>query len=287
MSTLINKNAIVAFYVLALLLGTAFTYPVVLGVLPSGLILIAASSASLSGIIITAITDGKKGLKTLFGRLLIWRAGFGWWLFAILFLGFAAPLGLFLNPLFGGDGMDLTHMQPMYLIVPMLIMNFITAGLGEELGWAGFLTPRLQARYSALVCSIIRGILWGFWHFPLFILSGLDYPIIANFPYSGWVAQKGFLVAMVAFIVLNQIPWSIFYTWIFNNTKGSLLLVSSMHGSAVWVAYWLISSGIIQTNLDNFWGFGLVMAVSAAVITLTYGAKNLSRRHERIIHQEN
>jgi len=281
-----KRYPVAAFYIVALLLGGVFTYLVVKRVVPSGFIFIAASSASLSGIIITAIADGKTGLKKLLGRLLIWRARIGYWVFAVLFLAPATLLGLCSNPLFGGETIDLSNMQPLFQILPMFIMFIITAGLGEELGWTGFLTPRLQSRYSALVSSIIRGVLWGLWHFPLFIFSGLDHPSLESFPYAGWVSQYGFVVAMGAFILLNQITWSIFYTWIFNNTKGSLLLVAILHGSEVWVAYWQLSTGINPNNFDNYWGYGVVMVVTAVVILLTNGAKNLSRRHERIMHQE-
>ena len=286
MSNFIKKYAIASYYILALILGTGITYLVVQGVLPGGLILLAATAASLAGIIITGIADGREGLKLLFGRLLIWRVGIGWWLFAVLFLAVAFPVGSLLNPLFGGDSVDFSNMQPLYQIIPMFIIFIITAGLGEELGWTGFLTPRLQARYSALVSSLIRGVLWGFWHIPLFIYSGLDHPSLADFPYSGWVSQKGFLIAMGAFILINQIPWSIFYTWIFNNTRGSLLLVAILHGSEVWVAYWMLSTGVDASNFDNYWGYGIVMVVTAMVIVLAAGAKNLSRKHERVEHQE-
>jgi len=286
MSNFIKKYAIVSYYILALLLGTGITYLVVQRVLPSGLILLAATAASLAGIIITGIADGREGLKLLFGRLLIWRVGIGWWLFAVLFLGVAVLVGLYLNPLFGGETADFGNMQPLYQIVPMFIIFVITAGLGEELGWTGFLTPRLQARYSALVSSLIRGVLWGFWHIPLFLFSGLDHPSLADFPYSGWVSQKGFLIAMGAFILINQIPWSIFYTWIFNSTRGSLLLVAILHGSEVWVAYWWLSTGVDTNNFDNYWAYGVVMVVTAVIIVLAAGPKNLSRKYERINYQE-
>ena len=286
MSNFIKKYAIVSYYVLALLLGTGITYLVVQRILPSGLILLAAASASLAGIIITGITDGREGLKLLLGRLLIWRVGIGWWLFAVLFLGVAVLVGLYLNPLFGGETADFSNMQPLYQIVPMFIIFVITAGLGEELGWTGFLTPRLQARYSALFSSLIRGVLWGFWHIPLFLFSGLDHPSLADFPYSGWVSQKGFLIAMGAFILINQIPWSIFYTWIFNSTRGSLLLVAILHGSEVWVAYWWLSTGVDTNNFDNYWAYGVVMVVTAVIIVLAAGPKNLSRKYERIKYHE-
>jgi len=247
------------------------------------LIMIAALAASLSGIIITAIVDGKDGLKKLFGRLKIWRIGIGYWAFAFLILPPTILLGLYLNPFFGGEKIELSNIQPIFTIVPMFIMFFITAGLGEEIGWTGFLTPRLQARYNALTSSIIRGVLWGLWHFPLFIFSGLDHPSLESFPYADWASQKGFLVALGAFILINQIPWSIFYTWLFNNSKGSLLLPAILHGSEVWFAYWILSTGIDQNLFDNYWGYGLVMVVIAVIIVVTSGAENLSRKHERVV----
>ena len=279
----VRKHDIAIFYIFSLLLGTGITYLVVKRILPSGLILLAATSASLSAIIVTAIVGGKMELKKLLSRLLIWRADTGYWCFALFILPPTVLLGFYLNPIFGGESMDLSNIKPLYTIIPMLIIFTITAGLGEELGWTGFLTPRLQAKHNALTSSIIRGIMWGLWHLPLFIFSGIDHPSLADFPYSGWVAQKGFLIAMIAFIVFNQIPWSIFYTWIFNNTKGSLLLVSVLHGSEVWFAYWLLSTGINGSNFDNYWGVGLVMILVAIIIVFTNGAKNLSRKHIRVM----
>lgn len=286
MSRFINKYAIASFYILSLILGAGTVYLVVLQVLPAGLTMIAALSASLSAIIITAIAEGKDGLKKLFSRLLIWRTGIGYWAFALFILPPTILLGLFLNPIFGGESIDLSNMQPLYTIVPMLIMFFITAGLGEEIGWTGFLTPRLQARYNALVSSIIRGVMWGLWHFPLFIFTGLDHPSLESFPYGDWVTQKGFLIAMGAFILINQIPWSIFYTWMFNNSKGSILLPAVLHGTEVWFAYWIISTGINQGNFDNYWGYGLIMVLIAIIIVITSRAKNLSRKNERVVHQQ-
>jgi hypothetical protein len=80
------------------------------------------------------------------------------------------------------------------------------------------------------------------------------------------------------------LPWSIFYSWIFNNTKGSLLLVAVLHGSEVWAAFWMLSAGINPSNLNNYWGYGTVMVVVASIIVITTGSQNLSRKHRRIVH---
>ena len=63
--------------------------PMIAGVVPtdSFFILIAAYSASLAGVILTAIVSGRDGLREMFRRLLIWRVGIGWWAFALFALG--------------------------------------------------------------------------------------------------------------------------------------------------------------------------------------------------------
>lgn len=63
-------------------------------------------------------------------------------------------------------------------------------------------------------------------------------------------------------------------------------MVAILHGSEVWVGYGQLSTGVNPNNLGNYWGYGVVMVVTVIVILLTNGAKNLSRRHERIMHQE-
>jgi hypothetical protein len=118
----------------------------------------------------------------------------------------------------------------------------------------------------------------------LFLYSRLQHPALADFPYSGWIAQKGFLVALGA-LMMFLLPWSIFYTWIFNNTRGSLLLVAVLHGSEIWVAYWMLSAGINPSNLDNYWGYGAVMVLIAIIIVIMTGSQNLSRKRKRIVHQ--
>ena len=221
----------------------------------------------------------------MFSRLLIWRVGIGYWIFATLFLVPTILLGSLANPLFNGEVMSFSNMKPAFNILPMFISFFIIAGLGQELGWTGFLVPRLQTRFSALTSCIIRAIVGGIWHLPIFIYSMQQPQALADFQYSGWITQKGFLVAIMTATFMFLLPWSIFYSWIFNNTKGSLLLVSILHGSEIWVAYWMLSTGIRPNNLDNYWGYGIIMILIATIMVIKTGPQNLSRKHKRVIHQ--
>jgi uncharacterized membrane protein len=136
-----------------------------------------------------------------------------------------------------------------------------------------------------LTSCVIRAILVGIWHLPIFLYSRLQPPALAAFPYSGWIAQKGFLVAVVTMLLLFSLPWSIFHTWILNNTRGSLLLVAVLHGSEIWVSYWMLRAGISPNNLDNYWGYGAVMVLVAIIVVTITGSQNLSRKHKRIVHQ--
>jgi membrane protease YdiL (CAAX protease family) len=285
-SSFMYRYPIVTFYVLALVLGAGTIYLVIQGILPTNLALSSALSASVAGVALTAILDGKTGLKLMLSRLLIWRVGIRYWLFAVLFLVPAILIGSLLNPLFNGDPISFNNMEPAFNIVPMFIVFFIITGIGQELGWTGFLIPRLQARFGALASCVIRAILIGIWHLPLLIYSGLNPYALADFPYGSWIIQYGFLAAFITMILMLILPWSIFFTWIFNNTKGSLLLVAILHGSEIWVVYWMMSTGVRPDNLNNYWGYGMVMVLTAIMIVIISGSRNLSRKYNRIVYRQ-
>jgi membrane protease YdiL (CAAX protease family) len=50
------------------------------------------------------------------------------------------------------------------------VLSCATA-LGEEIGWRGFLAPRLLARHGFAAGSIAAGLLWAAWHVPVLFLS--------------------------------------------------------------------------------------------------------------------
>lgn len=58
--------------------------------------------------------------------------------------------------------------------VAMGATSFIIA-LGEELGWRGYLMPRLQKVMSMPESLVLGGIIWGLWHAPVILLYGLNY----------------------------------------------------------------------------------------------------------------
>jgi len=76
---------------------------------------------------------------------------------------------------------QLSRFPPIIFLLIQIIQALIASytinalfGLGEELGWRGYLLKTLQNK-KLLPVSLIIGTVWGLWHFPL-ILIGHNYP---------------------------------------------------------------------------------------------------------------
>jgi membrane protease YdiL (CAAX protease family) len=100
--------------------------------------------------------------------------------------------------------------------IAILLAPFFNSlfALGEELGWRGFLLPRLLplGQWKAI---LITGIIWGIWHEPA-IVQGLNYP---GYPLLG-------IVMMIVFCVLL----GIIFGWLYLNTQ-SPWSVALAHGA--------------------------------------------------------
>jgi membrane protease YdiL (CAAX protease family) len=147
--------------------------------------------------------------------------------------------------------------QPAVLL-GWLLNNFTrSGGISEEFGWRGYALPRLQARWSALVSTIVLGVIWTVWHLPLWFLAGSS--------------QQG---SSFWLFLANLILTSILYTWLFNNAKGSILVAVVFHA---------ISNTVIQMFPDPtanlfYW---LVIGLTVAVVVVIYGPRKLVRERRQ------
>lgn len=101
---------------------------------------------------------------------------------------------------------------------------------GEEFGWRGYLLPRL-APLGGLPAAILVGLVWGFWHAPLIVLDGYNYP---GYPWLG-------VLMMMLFCVLL----SIIFAWL-RFRSGSVWPSTLAHAALnaqVGFAFLLLSAG--------------------------------------------
>jgi membrane protease YdiL (CAAX protease family) len=270
MSAFVKKYPAISLLVLAMIFGTAPSLAVAYGLLPTGATQLSALSAGTAGIILAAIEGRKGGVRELLGRFLIWRVGIQWWAFALLFMIIPAVAALYLFRLFGGPPVDWSGLGPLYSVIPSIIILIIFAGMGEEFGWRGFLLPRLQSRHNALVSSLIIGVLWGLWHIPLYFVKGTSQ--------YDWRMAGGLIPTFLGYTAF-VIAWSIQYTWVFNNTKGSVLLAAVVHGAGnAWLSYIDI---FYRSHFGGILTFSAVSVIVSIIIVLMTGPTHLSRTNKR------
>jgi len=201
----------------------------------------------LAAYIVLKAQQGERAIGTLFAPLLRWKTSVIWYVIAVS--GFAV-IGIVAAALGG----DLRNQLRTLDLTAGLIMTFIwylIAAIPEEVAWRGFALPRLQTRYSALVSSLIIGLLWALWHLPLLLNTD---NVMSTYP------KDLFLIEILAA--------SVIYTWLFNSTRGSVLIVTIYHCFVNTVGAVLEIGRLEQT---------VVMVIAALLIILVFGASNLSR----------
>ena len=277
-ASLIQKYPLIAFFVLAFGLTWIFMIMDALGShnilpfrLPLPLMIVMGYMPTLAAVIVTNATKGRDGVHALLKKLLIARVGSRWYLFAIFGFGVVSVAAIMLYNLLGGSpavpilSKDIPPFSGPFQFVFNIVTFFIIIGIvnGEELAWRGFALPRLQAKYNALTSSIILGVLWALFHLPLFFtLTGSS---------QADESPIGFLLSTVSLAIL--------YTWMYNHTRGSVLMAYLFHAAAnTWTRVFSIDHG----NATVGWILTSLIALTAVIVVMTTGAQNLSRTHARI-----
>jgi membrane protease YdiL (CAAX protease family) len=221
-------------------------------------------------VFMTWATLGRDALIAFLKRFLLWRVGWKWWIAALAFLPALRFASIFLTSWLTRVPADYSH--PMIrdvvpldwsllaLILPWLIFEILING--EEWGWRGYVLPRLQAKYNALTASLIVGAIWAVWHLPKFMGTGLN-------------DERSFAWFAVAHLAL-----AVLYTWLYNNTRGSLLLVILFHAAentagVILPGEFAVRGGIVENMLI------VLYIVAAVVVAFVAGVENLSRTEEK------
>lgn len=177
---------------------------------------------SVASIVLTGLVDGRAGYRDLLARFLCWRVGARWYAVALLM----APL------VYAMLCLALSLISPQFvssivvtsdragLLVMALAYGLLGGGFLEELGWTGFVVPRLRQNHTLLSTALIVGVLWGPYHFSVIFWSTSPSP-------SGALGVSILLVQLFAWLP----AYRILMLWVYERTQ-SLLLAMLMHASA-------------------------------------------------------
>jgi membrane protease YdiL (CAAX protease family) len=148
-------------------------------------------------------------------------------------------------------------------LVPMFLYTFLASGM-EEPGWRGYLLPSLQTRFSAKKASFIVGIIWGIWHWPVFL------PVYMNALHSaGGVPQAvtTLLIQLILYTAGSMISEALIYTWLYNRT-GSTFLCILFHVLHNNVATYML---MLFPNLERMIPtFGTIMEWVIAIVLMVF-----------------
>lgn len=250
------------FFLVLLIGGLAYT-PWVLasyGMFPSDLTFVLTVFGGLSptfaAVIVVWFEFGWEGFELLYSQFS--RMGFSkWWILISVLVPLAVASYAVLMLWLCGNAyvFDLAFLSGFPVL---LLVNFLM-NMWEEIGWRGYALPKLQHRYNALVSSLVVGVFWALWHWPLFAVK--NSVMAVNYVNFLW---------FFVFTLLH----SFCYSWIYNSTDGSLLAASLYH-AATNAANMMLFEGVSTVVFPYYF---LAVAEFALILVLVFKPDSLSRR---------
>ena len=192
--------------------GGDFAQPVRFAAVGNTLYLVGVFAPALVGVALTRYRDGAAGMRSLIGRTVAWEVAPRFYVFAVLFYPLARLAAAVLARLATGVWPAFSNESAGVMLVATLLSTPVQAG--EELGWRGFLLPKLSARVGLPAASVIVGVVWAAWHLPFFFMAGTDK---SAQPFPSYAAGVTALSVVMA--------------WLYWRTQGSLLLTMLMHAA--------------------------------------------------------
>jgi CAAX protease family protein len=219
------------------------------------LLLLGAGAPSITAFLLSAVFDGRAGVRRL-GRVGIrWRVNPGWYLAILAIPGLA----------YGGSwaaGVATGVSTVFNPLIPALISGLL-AGLLEEFGWSGIAFPALQARFGFVRAGVGVGVIIAVWHLPFFLLPG--------------TTQNA---ASFAMFLMTLIAARVVCGWVYSGSGDSIPLVILLHASGNTWAEVLSQGPAATTASAPGWTETAIFTVAALVAVWTT-RQQASRLEER------
>ena len=231
----VRRHGLVTFYALAYLVSwlvwlpyvlsrdglgvLGFSFPQLLGTSQFAGVLLGAYLGPLgAAFIVTAVAEGRPGLRRWTGRLFRWGVNWRWYALALVAVPALLMAGTLVMSPGSATGLSFPPLGILLAYLPFLVIQMVTTGLAEEPGWRDFALVRHQRLHGPLVGTLILSVLWAGWHLPLFLTEwgrGLG------------GASPQAVLSFVTFCIV----FSVVITWVFNKSGESLPLVMVTHVS--------------------------------------------------------
>ncbi len=179
---------------------------------------VAPFGPSLAAFAVTYFTEGRESTLSLLRRGTMLGFRRRWLVALLLFSPLWAGSVFLVGSITEGVPISLPWLSnPLSLIASPGIYNLayllVFFGVAEEFGWRGYALEKIQGRLgSAALSAVVVGLMWTFWHTPLFYVAG------SSMATTGLVPQ-----------VAQTVVFSIWLTWFYNNTGGSVLATIFFH----------------------------------------------------------
>jgi membrane protease YdiL (CAAX protease family) len=214
--------------------------------------LVALCGPAVAALVVTA-GGSREERQHFFTRVTDWRIAPPWYLVALLL---PLPITAFRSgleyALGARGGVELQAISALGVVVFFLVA-------GEEIGWRGFALPRLLPRFGPLGASAVVGIVWAFWHLPLFYIP----------------AMPQFGTPFPAFIVYT-IALSVLLTFLALQSRGSVVIATLFHGAVNTI-------GVVNTAAGpslRGWSNALSYGVAALLVVASWERSRRMGREE-------
>ncbi len=194
----------------------------------------------LSGLFLTAILEGKKGILDQLKSATRFKSSLTNYLSVLLLLLAANGITLTLAYLLYGDKPSLAMIRTEPYLIPMLVFFVLVGGpIVEELfGLRGFALPKLLNRYNPLVSSIMVGFYFGAWHLIEFFRPGSS--------------QYAIGLAFYPLFIVSEIAHSIMMTWIYLRSQRNLFVGGIFYHLSMNMMAVLFQSDVTFSSVNAF-----------------------------------
>jgi membrane protease YdiL (CAAX protease family) len=209
---------------------------------------------AIAAVVLVRRTDGFSAVGSLLRRSIdSGRIGAkAWWVPVLLLMPGATVLAYGLMRLAGSP---LPSPQfPAPAVVLAMFLAFFASALAEELGWSGYATDPMQARWGALGAAVLLGLVWAAFHYV---------PLLQADRAATWIGWWCLYTVAIRVLIV----------WIYNNVGKSVLAAAVFHATTnlTWQLF---------PNQGSHWDpalVGSIVGLAAVSVSFLWGPKTLAR----------